>query len=190
MIFQNSSKLFFISDTHFFHKNIIKLCDRPFKDVDDMNNTIIHNWNNIIPKDGIVFHLGDFSYRGDLKAIKQLIPKLNGKIHLIFGNHDNKIKSNDCLKLFTSYAPMREIMIIEKDRSYMLTLCHYEMKSWNQKHRGSWHLFGHYHIKSPEYKDENSLSTLVNLEFNNYNPFPFSQIKEIITTKEGNYERR
>ena len=55
----DGSKVFFTSDTHFYHGNIIRFCNRPFKDVDMMNETIISNWNNTVGQDDIVFHLGD-----------------------------------------------------------------------------------------------------------------------------------
>ena len=55
----DGSKVFFTSDTHFYHGNIIRFCNRPFKDVEMMNETIIANWNNTIGQDDIVFHLGD-----------------------------------------------------------------------------------------------------------------------------------
>lgn len=51
------SKVFFTSDTHFYHGNIIRFCNRPFKDVGMMNETIISNWNNTVGLDDIVFHL-------------------------------------------------------------------------------------------------------------------------------------
>lgn len=53
----DGSKVFFTSDTHFYHGNIIRFCNRPFKDVEVMNETIISNWNNTVGQDDIVFHL-------------------------------------------------------------------------------------------------------------------------------------
>ena len=76
--------IFFTSDTHFGHSNIIKYCKRPFKDVIQMNETIIKNWNNVVKKDDTVFHLGDFSFRG-FHTYKN---KLNGNIVILKGNHD------------------------------------------------------------------------------------------------------
>jgi len=67
MIFiEDSSKIFFTSDTHFSHSNIIKFCDRPFSDVNEMNTALINNWNKVVPEDGIVFHLGDFAWSGSI----------------------------------------------------------------------------------------------------------------------------
>lgn len=80
-------RTFIISDTHFNHKNIIKYCNRPFKDVKEMNRVIIANWNKVATKDDMIFHLGDFAL-GDKSYIKQLVNQLNGKIVLIKGNHD------------------------------------------------------------------------------------------------------
>ena len=56
----DGDRLFFTSDTHFNHTNILQYCNRPFKIVDQMNETIITNWNNVVEPDDIVFHLGDF----------------------------------------------------------------------------------------------------------------------------------
>jgi calcineurin-like phosphoesterase family protein len=53
--------IFFTSDTHFNHKNIIKLCNRPFTSIEEMNEKIIENWNNIVKPEDIVWHLGDFA---------------------------------------------------------------------------------------------------------------------------------
>lgn len=66
-LFQNKfsgENLFFTSDTHFFHEGIIKFCTRPFESVEEMNETLIRNWNETVPKDGTVFHLGDFAFGG------------------------------------------------------------------------------------------------------------------------------
>ena len=81
--------IYFISDTHFHHSNIIKYCNIPFKDINEMNETIISNWNSIITKDDVLYHLGDFCLSND-DEIKNIFNRLNGNKILIRGNHDRK----------------------------------------------------------------------------------------------------
>lgn len=81
--------IYFISDTHFNHSNIIEYCNRPFKDIKEMNDTLINNWNSVVKKEDIVYHLGDFALADD-EELKELYLKLNGTIILIRGNHDGK----------------------------------------------------------------------------------------------------
>ena len=68
-------KYFFTSDTHFGHSNIIKFCNRPFKNAEEMDRVLIENWNNKVPEDGLVFHLGDFGWGGyqEYKKIRESI---------------------------------------------------------------------------------------------------------------------
>lgn len=80
---------FFTSDTHFNHANIIRFCNRPFKDVNQMNEVLIENWNRVISPGDTVFHFGDFCLGGSLEWTN-VLDRLNGKIHLILGNHDMK----------------------------------------------------------------------------------------------------
>ena len=86
-----NSKTYFISDTHFNHKNIIKYCNRPFKDIEEMNRVLIENWNNTVTDFDTVFHLGDVALTSE-SDMKELIQKLKGKKFLIRGNHDKKSK--------------------------------------------------------------------------------------------------
>ena len=65
-----SEPTFYTADTHFFHANIIKYCNRPYKDPQEMNEAIIANWNAKVPQEGIVYHLGDFSFGGAEDALK------------------------------------------------------------------------------------------------------------------------
>lgn len=84
--------IYFTSDTHFSHKNILAYepITRPFKDVDEMNETIIQNWiNKGITDEDDVYVVGDF-FMGQLDKIQPILDRLPGKIHLIRGNHDQK----------------------------------------------------------------------------------------------------
>lgn len=86
---------YFIADTHFFHENIILSCDRPFSNVEEMNNTMITNWNNRIKNNDDVYILGDMFFRADIKEINNTLKQLKGKKYLIHGNHDDYINHPD-----------------------------------------------------------------------------------------------
>ncbi len=80
---------FVTSDTHFGHANIIKYCNRPFADVDEMNRELVRRWNETVSADDWVYHLGDFAFYNHGPILDQL----NGHKFLIAGNHDgNKTK--------------------------------------------------------------------------------------------------
>ena len=85
---ETGKNLFFISDLHFNHANIINLANRPFKDVLEMNKTLIENWNSIISKNDTVFILGDFCF-GQASVWQKVITQLAGDKVLILGNHKN-----------------------------------------------------------------------------------------------------
>lgn len=84
-----SGKLWFTSDTHFNHANIIKYCSRPFADVEAMNAEMIHRWNDRVQPEDVVLHMGDFAL-GKAEAMPPIFGQLNGYKHLIRGNHDSK----------------------------------------------------------------------------------------------------
>lgn len=75
------------ADHHFYHTNIIKYCDRPFKSTEEMNETMIDRWNRVVSKSDTVYHLGDFAL-ATREQIKELLDRLNGYKILIRGNHD------------------------------------------------------------------------------------------------------
>lgn len=136
-------KTYIISDTHFNHFNIIKYCDRPFKDIDEMNNTITNNWNAIVKKDDIVYHLGDF-FLGSKYDLSNIVEKLNGTIYLIRGNHDRlTIKSyEDCGIKVLKNAPI----IIDE---YKIMLSHRPLPDTMIK-KGYINIHGHIHQKKLE----------------------------------------
>lgn len=83
--------LFLVSDTHFGHANIIGYCDRPFTSVEEMNESLIKNWNSVVKPEDTVIHVGDFAFLPIEKA-KKVCHKLNGKKILVRGNHDGSVE--------------------------------------------------------------------------------------------------
>ena len=136
--------IYYISDTHFGHSNVIKMSNRPFSNVEEMNNQLIKNWNNIITNNDIVYFLGDFSFLNKEKSI-QILEQLKGKKYFIKGNHDktNWLNIIKALGLIIDWFDYKEI----SDKGRKVILCHYPLCSWNSQYRGSYHLYGHTHNK-------------------------------------------
>lgn len=130
-------QVFFISDTHFGHANIIKFCDRPYNSVEEMDEDMIKRWNEVIPpgKKAVVFVLGDFSFRG--APASEYLERLNGDIRIIPGNHD-KVKD------IPSDTLCHDIVSLTYGEQKFI-LCHYPMTCWLAMEHGSIHLFGHIH---------------------------------------------
>lgn len=132
------SNVFFWSDTHFHHKRILEFTDRPYPDVDTMNEEIVRVWNERVGKGDRIYHLGDFSF-GSKGQTSEMIARLKGQIHLVRGNHDGVL--DRFADRFTSYSEYKEIRIDGQD----IVLMHFPIASWHNMHRGSWHLHGHCH---------------------------------------------
>jgi len=97
------TSVFFSADCHFDHANIIKYCRRPFKNITLMNKKIVQNWNKAVKPDDLVYHVGDFAYKGQVNA-RFWEKQLNGQIVHIRGNHDknNGVKTliDKCMMFF------------------------------------------------------------------------------------------
>lgn len=126
--------IYFTSDTHFNHEYIRSILNRPVDDV------LINNWNKTVKTADTVYHLGDFCF-GSHDIVKKYRAKLNGKIHLILGNHDYKNRIQNLPQLFSS---INDILTL-KYYHQKIILCHYAMRVWNASHYNSYHLFGHSH---------------------------------------------
>jgi len=129
-------KTFFTADTHFFHHNIIKFSNRPYQTVWEMNEGLIDNWNKKVAINDTIYHLGDVTWKNP----EEILPRLNGKIILIKGNHDHKIEK---LKR-NGIREVHDYLEI-KLHSKILVLFHYPIENWNRKHYGTIHLHGHCH---------------------------------------------
>lgn len=138
----------FVSDTHFYHKNIIQYSSRPFASVEDMNERMIEAWNAQVQPDDTVYHLGDFAFCS-YKELRTLMYRLNGEKHLILGNHDKTIiqHQTDLLRLPTIASIQRYVEL--KAEGQFFVLFHYGQRVWNKSHHGAIHLYGHSHGSLP-----------------------------------------
>lgn len=166
--------MYFTSDLHFFHKNIINLSKRPYQSLEEMHEQLIHNWNSVVPVNGLTYILGDFSLTDKAKDIDLILFRLNGQKHLIKGNHDR----SRVLKKTTGFqeiALYKEISHADKK----IVLCHFPILSWNLMHRGSIHLHGHCHGNIPSTRQRYD----VGVDCNEYTPIHieaiFEKLKEL-----------
>jgi calcineurin-like phosphoesterase family protein len=161
--------IWFTSDEHYWHTNIIKYCNRPFSSVEEMNNVIINNFNSRVSQEDTTYHIGDFTLKNNPIAV-DIMQKLNGKHYFIKGSHDSWAKD----EILSPY--MKEIKV----DGVTIVLCHYAMRVWPKSHYGSLHLYGHSHGKLPSY----GLSYDVGVDNNNFFPVSFEEIKEKMKTME------
>ena len=82
-------KIYFTSDWHVGHQTSLKFDKRPFRDLDHMHESLIKNFNRLVPEHGITYFLGDMGLcSSDL--LGSVIRQLNGKLIMVPGNHDSK----------------------------------------------------------------------------------------------------
>lgn len=163
---EKQSNIWFTSDTHFHHKNIVTGTStwekteesenqktRNFETLEEHDETLVNNFNQLIKPDDILYHLGDWSFGGH-EQIKIFRNKLNCKnIHLIFGNHDQHIEPKHSIYrgCFSSVDYVKQFSLklgTEKTNKYGkqgFFLSHYSHQVWNKSHHGAIHLFGHSH---------------------------------------------
>ena len=183
----DKDKLFFTSDTHFHHKNIIEFCNRPFGDERIMDFALISNWNKVVPKDGIVFHAGDFAMTSRIDYIESIVSQLNGKIYLTLGNHDwqNRFDRQVVRDIFHQTDDMFYLTVRDEELDgghVNFQICHYPFLYWR---RGSYMLHGHVHSgpfsTANEVVPYHSMRYDIGVDAWNYTPVSYHQLKVILT---------
>ena len=160
------SEIWFTSDTHFGHTNIIEYCERPFKDAQHMNQMLLARWNERVGNGDTVYHLGDFGMLRQERATEMLLC-LNGTKHLVKGNHDK----GSWLESFASCQDYLEL----NHHKRLYILMHYPMLSWKGSRRGSFMLHGHRHTR----EQQNHPARLdVGVDGNNYYPWHIDEVSE------------
>lgn len=171
--------IYFTSDCHFNHKNILAYEpeSRPFASIEEMNEAIIANWNGVVTNEDEVWVLGDF-FMGQVTAIESILDRLNGKIHLVRGNHDQKNR----MKIYEARGiDIHDIAYLPYKGRYFI-LCHFPNESAEfvrmvveDNSEVVW-LYGHIHGKAP--KGYVNGTYHVGADTNNLTPISIQQIWE------------
>ena len=168
--------VFFISDTHFGHRSIIRLAQRPFSSVEEMDAALIERWNETVAPGDTVYHLGDFCYR-NARSLADYRSKLNGGIRLVQGNHDTL--SDEDRAQFETISHIEQIKLDGRE----LFLCHYPMREWNRCWRGAWHLFGHVHGRLDHAPHGYSLD--VGADAHDFRPWTLEEIASVMDRRDN-----
>ena len=126
---------YLISDLHLGHEAIIRHCDRPFADVDEMNETLIDNWTSVVDTDDIVVFLGDLGRFAEETSLRRWIDELSGRVIFVEGNHDSPDPYVGGLNTHRHYE------LSHGDRTFCCTHDPADVpRSWD-----GWTLHGHHH---------------------------------------------
>ena len=162
--------IYFTADNHYCHKNIIKYESRPFNSVEEMNETLIDNWNRKVKSKDEIYILGDFIFSNGLIA-NQLIKRLNGKKYLIKGNHDSFLKYKE---FDTSLLEWVKDYCVIKQNKLPIILFHYPIARFDRQHYGAIHLYGHVHSRPNDLNITNAYN--VGVDVNGYEPISLEEV--------------
>ena len=160
-------RLFFTSDEHYGHANIIKFCNRPFMSVYDMNEVLIANHNAVVGEADFTWHLGDmFWHTVTVHDANAIFDRLNGKHGIVWGNHDEVAR-----QIAGRFDYVGDTKLVKSTR-VPVWLSHYAHRSWPNSHKGSYHLFGHTHAVLPDFRYSHDAG----VDTNDYQPFSFEEL--------------
>lgn len=168
------SDIWFCSDHHFGHRNVINFCNRPYSSVEEMDDDLIYRHNNLVKKEDAVYFLGDFSWNQSYEKYKNLFSRMNGRKFYIIGNHDNKQNLIRCQKNGL-LIDVRESKILNIG-SDTIHLTHYPLLEWYNFHRNGKHFHGHTHCTLDDYCQ----SVDVGIDAWEYGPVEFSELKKYL----------
>lgn len=179
-----SGNVWWTSDTHFNHGNIIKYSSRPFTNVDDMNNYLLNEINKRVMPNDILIHAGDWLFGPD--KINNLIKFRNRiacqNIYTVWGNHDRQIRREQSVRdCFVWTGSKLEEWFNKK----YFTVDHYSCNVWDESHKGAYHLYGHSHGTLPDNPNSQSFDCGVDTDLfghEKYTPYSFEEIDHIMKT--------
>ena len=159
---------FFIADFHFDHKNIIRYCNRPFQTVEEMNETMLRNYNEIVSGDSTIYFLGDMAFGRDSRTPKWWLSQLRGHIIYIKGSHDKGLRPTNLKDCYNSLA-----LETGTGKVYLVHNPIDVPPEWK-----GWTIHGHTH--STRLVDKHQKRVCVGVEATNYKLISLQQIREAI----------
>ena len=160
---------FFTADEHYGHRNIIRYCQRPFADVEEMDRELIRRHNEVVGPEDTVIHAGDFTLQKKSGAEKYL-RQLQGHHCFLRGSHDRWLGK--------TARGMLELTV----EGQFIVICHYAMRVWHRSHYNSWQVYGHSHGKlEPVGKQWD-----IGVDNNNFCPVSFDQLQAIMASRPDN----
>ena len=134
--------IWFTSDTHFGHANVLEFCDRPYADIDAMNRGLVRAINALVAPRDHLYVLGDFSYKLTVEEAQRIRERIMCEnVHLVPGNHDKDWTQPAVAGTFIVEPPI----CVLRERRHKVVLSHYPMIDWQAMAHSSIHLHGHIH---------------------------------------------
>lgn len=132
---------FYTADPHFGHESVIKFCGRPFGSVDEMDATILQNYQRAMSRSDDLWIIGDFAFakEPEKEKLRKMLRSIPGRKHLVTGNHDRP-----WVRRLTEWSSVHDFIEIKED-GQRISLCHYPLLTWPGIRHGALHLFGHVH---------------------------------------------
>lgn len=177
---------YYTSDFHLAHPGIIKLSDRPFKTIEEMDAVITRNMFDLSPGSHL-YILGDIAWNQEalVKFLNQKPKSIH--LHLITGNHDRRLGNLNKFVRKGGFESVVQAQYLE-DEGCKLFLLHYPMGCWNKSfHQKSFNLYGHIHKNTPQWKPVGKQMN-VNCEYHDYKPWSIDQIIEYMEDMPENWE--
>lgn len=191
--------IWFTSDLHFGHRNVIRFCERPFEDVKEMGEVLVTNWNERVQEDDHIFNLGDMFWFNDRHSVKRVVSKLKGHKHFLLGNHCTTKQYELCTDLdLTVHSDIVVLRItgsaddprFTDKHFYEVVLCHYPCTCYSHSNAGALMFFGHIHSRTGypmmEFQKPIALPSKrymdVGVDRHNYAPASFFEILEEMKT--------
>ncbi len=163
------ANIWFTADFHLDHSNILRYCNRPFPNVEEMNQGILGQINRWVKTNDILYFLGDFCMGSKARAVEFRRQIHCKTIFALPGNHDKQVR-----KLTQEFRWLDNLSEISISRQ-RIVLCHYAMRVWNHSSHGAWHLYGHSHGRLPDVPSSCSMD--VGVDTHNFCPWHFDEIK-------------
>lgn len=153
---KKDQNIWFTSDLHLNHSNVIRFCERPFQSTKEMNLALMNNWNNTVKEDDYIFMLGDFDWFPHRHHMRTTVSKLNGHKYFVLGNHDNfqsfelcqDLDLHICQDITVLYVTAEDWEQRNWSRKILeIILCHYPLMTWSHSNSDTYMLFGHIHSR-------------------------------------------